>query len=356
MATTTALPQNMRGRLLAPPPTTKAARKKWLIARRQVLGASDVAVILGMAPSSWQNTPLSIWLEKTDPDHVPEDPSERMLWGLRLERPLVDEYRVRHAKAAGVYVAPSPGLLQSEDHPWLSATPDRILVDRRTRSIMMGLLEAKTADKYLEREWADGVPLYYQIQTQVQMLVTGAPWVDVVPLFGGNKMPEPYRVYRDREAIAQIIDLTGAWWRAHVEAGVPPEPDVNDMTRLPQVWPGDDSAIDLPESLVGRLLVRERIKARIKMLEKAAARVELDLKTTMRDATTAWWQPPKSPDALAAPAPVKVATWSRYPVRQFDRDSFRADHPDLDEKYTDVTTGQRLTVHKQIHDTTTTEE
>lgn len=351
MATTT-LAENMRGVPLAPPPTTPAARRLWLKRRREVLGASDVSTILGMAPPSWGTSPLQVWLEKVDDDHVPDDPTERMLWGLRLERPLVDEYRVRHAKANGVYVAPSPGLLRSQEYPWLSATPDRVLLDRATKRTALGLLEAKTAAWNLEREWADGVPLHYQIQTQVQMLVTGLPWVDVVPLFGGNRMPEPLRVHRDDAAIEQIVKITGAWWRGHVESGVAPEPLLHDLEHLPQVWPGvKDQTAELGEPLVRRLLVRDRIKERIKMLEQAADRVELDVKVTMADATSAWYQPPASPEALEPPAPIKIASWTRFPTNRFNRKQFAQDHPDLDTKYTETGAGQRFTVHKTIQET-----
>lgn len=350
MATDT-LARNIRGVLLAPPPTTATARKRWLAARRAVLGASDVSTVLGMAPPAWGTSPLQVWLEKTDPDHVPDDPTEKMLWGLRLERPIVDEYRIRHAKAEGFYVAPSPGLLRSEEYPWLSATPDRVLLDRATKRTALGLLEVKTAAWNLEREWADGVPLHYQIQTQVQMLVTGLPWVDVIPLFGGNKMPEPLRVEADEVAQAQIVEITGAWWAAHVEAGVPPAPEIHDLERLPQVWPGDGSAATLRRSLVDRLLVRDRIKERIRDLERAADRVEVDVKVAMGNATTAWYQPQPVEGAVEAPAPIKVASWTRSPRKNFDQKRFQQDHPGLAGEYTTTGSTQRFTVHKSIHDT-----
>lgn len=334
--TTAPLPTNLRGTLIAGPPSTAAARKRWLAARRAGLGASEVSTILGLAPPSWQTSPLQVWLEKVDPAGAGVVPTERMLWGLRLERPIADEYRVRHAEARGVYVAPSPGLLAHPEHPWLLATPDRLLLDRATRRTALGLLEIKTADAMLAREWDAGVPLHYQVQVQVQMGITGLEWCDVVPLLGGNYMPEPHRVEFDPLAFGQIVELCGAWWEGHVVTGVPPEPLPEDLQFLPQVWPEHaDEEVVLPEGLAQRLEVQARIKARIKALEAASKRVELDTKVFMKNAKVA-----RLPDGQ------KAATWSRFPTSKFALDRFRDDNPVLAAQYTETTDGQRFTVHK----------
>jgi predicted phage-related endonuclease len=279
-----------------------------------------------------------------------------MLWGLRLERPIADEYRVRHAKRNGVYVAPSPGLLRSEEYPWLAATPDRVLLDRATRSTAVGLLEIKTNAWSLEREWSDGPPDYYQLQTQVQMGVTGVEYVDLVPLFGGNRMPDPHRIEFDPEAWRQIVEITGEWWHAHIVERTVPELMVTDLEHLPQVWPGDDNATAvLPLALVQQLAQRDRIKDRIKQLQEAADRVELRVKAAMGDAKVAYYQPPTPEDALTEATPIKVASWSRTPRKQFKQKEFTADHPDLAEQYTTTGSTQRFTPNKAIHNLTTEE-
>ena len=71
----------MGGVLVAPPPTSKRARALWLAARKQGLGASEVATILGLAPTGWKSSPLGIWLDKTHPDVIEKDVTERMEWG-----------------------------------------------------------------------------------------------------------------------------------------------------------------------------------------------------------------------------------------------------------------------------------
>lgn len=345
----------MRGIPLAPPPTTPAARRRWLIARRHVLGASDVAKVLGLAPPTW-GSPLDVWLEKTSPDVVDKDMGERVRWGLRLERPIVDEYRVRHAEDRGVYVAPSPGLLRHEEHYWLSATPDRVLLDRATKRTALGLLEIKNADWSKERDWEDGVPFHIQIQTQVQMGVTGTPFVDVVPLFGGNKMPEPHRVEFDPIAWHEIVQITGAWWRGHVEAGIAPAPMVGDIPNLNKVWPGaEGTSVYLDDDLVAALRRRDSAKRLMGDLKRETDEIELTVKALMGDATAALWQPVDD-DGEPVGDPVKVASWTRSTQKYFEQSRLEEEKPDLAAEYTTRRPSQRFTVHKSIHNTPTEEE
>jgi putative phage-type endonuclease len=323
----------MSGRLVAGPPTTPAARRRWLEHRKHFLSASDIATILGLAPPSWGTSPLQVWLEKTDPDHEQDEPTERMLWGLRLERPIADEFRVRHARRLGVYVAPTPGLIASVEHPHLACTPDRVLLDAATRTTALGLLEIKTQGHTIRAEWRDGVPYHYQIQTQVQMGVTGLPYCYVVPLFGGNHMPEPHLLKFDPEAFAMITEITGQWWQRHIVERVPPDPVVGDEPFLPEVWPGDGSTAVLEDTLASRLALRQRMRRRIKQLEDAVARVDLDVKRTMRDAGAAYDMDGN-----------KVATWTRYERKYFDQQALAEAYPEIAAQFTRRITSQRFNV------------
>lgn len=332
------LPEGMRGRLVHPSPGNAAQRRSWLQARKQGLGASDLATVLHMSPFRDQ-TPLRLWLDKTS-EAVDESDLERMRWGRRFERPIVDEFRVRHARELGITVAPSPGLLAHEEHPWLLATLDRVALWRGTREAA-GPIEVKTAYWVQRRQWVEsGVPDHVYIQVQGQLAVTGLPRAWVVVVFGGNEMPEPFLVERDELVIGQILELCGQWWKRYVVARVPPPiDDVTDLPRLPEVWPGvKGEKYDLPEGLARRLLLRGRISRRISQLEKARDRIDLAAKAAMQDASVAVWQG----EALA--------TWSRFPRRSFDLERFKRDHPALAKRYTSSTTSQRFTVH------TTTEE
>lgn len=330
----------VHGHWLAPPPTTRAARRQWLEARNVGLGASDVAAVLGLAPASWGATPLTVWLEKTDPEAEGLEVTEQMEWGLQLEDPVARMFSKRHAKELGVRVRPTPGLLQHEEHPWLLCTPDRLLVskDDEGRPVCKSLLEIKTAHYTHHRDWYDEdrqprAPFHYQIQCQVQMAVTGAERVYLVPLFGGNHMPDPWVIERDDQAIAQIIEICGAWWEQYVVGRTPPPALLPDLPILDDVWPGDGSQMELPDHILRRLALRARMKQRIDMLGKAVDRIDLDTKVAMKDAVLAVDHDGR-----------KVAKWSRFPMSKFSEKDFRRDHPGLYEQYRRKTNSQRFTV------------
>ena len=59
--------------------TLDMPRDKWLELRRQGIGGSDAAAIMGLNP--WK-TPMDIWLEKTGEFLDDEEPeNEKMYWG-----------------------------------------------------------------------------------------------------------------------------------------------------------------------------------------------------------------------------------------------------------------------------------
>jgi putative phage-type endonuclease len=344
-------PIGLRGNAIAPPPTSKRARARWLAARKAGLGASEVAAILGLAPASWGVTPLSIWLDKTNPEVIDGEPTERMQWGLLLEKPILTEFTRRHAKALGIKVTGSPGLLAHEDHPWLMATPDGVGVSVLTAEPEC-TLEVKSNNHFaLREEWAEGVPLNYQVQKQVQLAVTGLSYGYVIPLFGGNHMPEPFVVEADPVAQGQIIEAAGDWWQRHVVERVMPEPVVADSSRLDEVWPGDDSTVRVDPSLEQTLREAAWKHAEAIRLEAEYAEAVLAAKVAMGDAKVAM-----STDG------VKLATWSRFPKRQTDTAKMLEDHPEVASiiaEYTKPAPSQRFTVAKTVavdpHDPTTEE-
>jgi hypothetical protein len=114
-------------------------------------------------------------------------------------------------------------------------------------------------------------------------------------------------------------------------ARVPPEPQLGDEPLLPEVWPGDGSIATLPDGLAERLRLRGKLQRRIKALEKAVARVDLDVKRTMADATVAY-----------DPYGNKVATWTRYERAHFDKAAFADAYPELAARFTRRITSQRF--------------
>ncbi|MFJ4286441.1 YqaJ viral recombinase family protein [Paenarthrobacter nicotinovorans] len=187
----------------------------WLRMRKQGLGASDSAAVLGL--SKW-GTALTVYKDKLS-DSIDDTMSDRQDWGHRLEEPIAQWVRERK----GLDVRKSPGLIRSEEFPWLLATPDRTIIE----GDVVVPLEIKSSDAFMLDAWKEGIPLNYQIQIQQQILIMGAPHGYLVVLHGGNT-PEFYPVEADHEFHEMLIRLTRDFWENHVLAGVAPEPTISD--------------------------------------------------------------------------------------------------------------------------------
>ena len=142
--------------------------------RKNYIGASEAGAILGQCPF---RTALDIYEDKIsdEPNYFSNIYTRR---GLILES---------HVKDAAVLRYKNPvreGCVRfSEDVDFLSCTPDFIYEDG-------GLMQIKTAsDKTKENYGLDDtndIPLNYLFQCYHELLVTGAPYCDLVVLFASE--------------------------------------------------------------------------------------------------------------------------------------------------------------------------
>lgn len=188
-------------------------RKAWLDVRRQGVGGSDVAAIMGL--SRWKGA-YSLWAEKTGL-MVPDDISDRpaVEWGNRLEPLVAEKYRDVHPDRT---VRRVNAVLRSIKRPWAQASLD---YEVRDPELGWGVLEIKTAGLRSSREWEDGVPVFYQTQVTHYLSVTGRSFADVAVLIGGSDWRE-YRIMRDEDDIRAVDSAVDRFWRM-VEERTPPE-------------------------------------------------------------------------------------------------------------------------------------
>lgn len=183
---------------------------EWHAARRDRIGGSDVAAIVGL--SKWQSR-YSLWCEKAG--LVEPDPSTRAQdRGHFLEGGVADWFAHEHPEfqvvQAGTYVHADP------DRDWQLTNPDRLLVQDGQ---VVGGLEIKTdADG---REWGDSgtdhIPYYYLTQVKWYMDVLGLPWWTVAVLVGRNFDFREYHIVADQDDAeylreqAETFRLSIAW-------------------------------------------------------------------------------------------------------------------------------------------------
>ena len=198
--------------------TSDMEKEEWLEHRKQGIGGSDAAAILGMNP--WR-TPMDVWLEKTGEFTRNDEENEKMYWGTALEDIVAREFMAR----TGLKVRRRNAILKHKQYPFMIANVDRLVVGQSAG------LECKTAGQYSADNWAVGVPDYYIPQVQHYMAVTGHKVWYVAVLIGGQEF-KYYKVARDDSFIRELIQAETAFWKLVEERTPPPIDGTSASTEL----------------------------------------------------------------------------------------------------------------------------
>lgn len=186
---------------------------EWRRFRREGIGGSDVASIIGLSP--WR-TPLELWMDKTGRTEDEEPSSEPMYWGNAIEGVVADRFAEEHIDCKVKRVNATLVLNENERH---RANLDRMVILPNGKP---AVLEIKTASSYKAGDWSDGVPDYYLTQVQWYLYVTGWDKAFVAVLIGGNDYRE-FEVDRDDEEIGRLVSAVNVFLEENVDEGVQPE-------------------------------------------------------------------------------------------------------------------------------------
>ena len=232
-------------------------RKQWLADRRNGIGASEAAAVLGLSP--WQSR-YALWAEKTGMVEPVDDPAmeERFMVG-KLMEPIIAKLFTRKT-GIKVWRNTRNAIVRNTDYPWMFATLDGITAS----GVSPGeVWEAKTADAWTAAKWRGGVPeeIWIQVQHQMACQYTTGAWVAAFR----NLTVEAFRVERDEEFIRDLIAREREFWTL-VETKTPPEIDGHDATteilkRRPQE---DQDIIALPFEAAEKHCTRRRLSAEMK--------------------------------------------------------------------------------------------
>ena len=154
--------------------TPEEINAQWVEARKNGIGGSDVASIMGLNKYS---SPLSVWLIKTGREPSPDlSDNQAVEWGNRLEDVVADKFAEEHTE---LKVYRRNATMVSLERPWAFANLDRWVTDGHGN---VGILEVKTVGMRRAADWDNGVPLYYLTQVTHYMSVTGYQyaWVAVL--------------------------------------------------------------------------------------------------------------------------------------------------------------------------------
>ena len=284
----------------------------FLTTRRQGIGGSDIAAILGVSKFK---TALDVYLSKTT--EQPEQKGEHLYWGHALENPIID----RFIQDTGANVIRQPEMRRHPDYEWAIANADALITNGDT---IEAILEIKTSSAFKSREWGaddtDEVPIEYIAQVQWYMWIYDVNEAYLAALIGGNQYRQ-YHITRDDELIAMLAEKAQAFWQNHVIPRIPPEPqDGADAQKLYPHDNGDTAEAD-SDTLTAYAELRE-LKAQEKELKAQIAAREDLLKIKIGNYS-----------AMQANGNT-LFTWKAQSRNRFDNSAFKNAHPDLYRQYT----------------------
>lgn len=283
--------------------------EEWYAARKDGIGGSDAPKAIGL--SKW-GTPYTLYLEKIG-EGLQVDETWEMMRGKGLEPAL----RQNYANVTGSSVMLPPGILQSNQFPFMFYNPDGISGDR--------LVELKTAQ--YGAEWgdqeSDDIPHDYVIQVQHGLIVTGLNVCDVHVSIGGNK-PKQFVVEADAELQQMIIEGERAFWEK-VVTRTEPDPISNEdaLRRYRFAQPVSIVATGDIETHYASL---KQLRADLKTMEASKEAIEVVIKSFMAEN-----------DTLINENGGTLCTWkARKGAERVDTKALKADEPDVYERFIKV--------------------
>lgn len=249
-------------------------RPRWLLARRELLTASDTAAIIGEDP---HRSALDVWLDKVGEaeNDTALDLDDPRFWGSILEQPILRAVAAFHSWD----YHPGGALLRARKHPWIGSTLDAE-IDRHDG---LGWIPNEGKTTRIEQGWSEeegDLPTRVLIQVQHQLLVTGAPLALVFALLQGSR-PVRIEVHPSPTFFSVIVEETERF-RERLATGDRPPPDGSEASRraLARIYPKDGGhGVILPESALEWTREIKAITEQMKALERRKE----ELKNLLRD-------------------------------------------------------------------------
>lgn len=253
--------------------TLGLSREQWLELRRQGIGGSDAAAILGV---SRFKSPFGVYCDKIGLSPKEEDDNPVLKIGTYLE-----EYVAKlFTEASGLKVHKVNKILIHPTYDWMRANVDRAVVGEKA------ILECKTTTHRNNVDWDAGeiAPEYF-CQVQQYLAVTGYDHGYLGVLFREDGAFKWFQISRDEQYIDALSQAEAAFWHRVVNR-LPPDPDGldNDTQTLKRLYPvGDGSEMDLT-TISDVMYNRMELDRNIKTLEKERDRLDNIVRATLGDA------------------------------------------------------------------------
>ena len=288
--------------------------------RTSGLGGSDAGVIAGLSP---YKSPAVLFYEKIGDLPIEPLESEAVEWGNRLEGVVADAYAEKTGRTIRTQARKS-----HPAHDWMLGNIDRqIIGDPRGP----GILEVKTTNTFMLKDWENGPPDSAMLQLQHYLAIYGYKWGSIAVLIGGQNF-RTFDIERDEGLIHFLIELEAAFWH-RVKTRNPPtlEWDANTVELMKRLYPRHSIETKMlgPEAdtFVHRVIDG---KAMIKTGEELKAQGEAWVKAQMGTAGS------------AETATHKISWINNKDSSRFDAVRFKEEQPEMHDKYQVLAPGPRV--------------
>lgn len=311
-------------------------REEFLQRRKQGIGGSDAAAILGV--SKWR-TPYQVFLEKTGqmPD-IPETNIEAKTWGTMLEH-VIGQYFADDAQKT---IQTTDEMFFHKDYNFLIGNVDFLIPSENS------FLECKTVSQYKADDWADAVPVDYMLQCQHYLNVLGMDHCYIAALIGGNQF-KWYPIARNQELIDTMTQRLSDFWINNVKAGIAPEVSLGDNEILDaffREYKDEDIFLSREDELMAERYMELSILKR--QVECEQEEIKTKIKSSLLDSSGKADLNPSGKSMITGVGErVKIA-WSRFDANRIDSDLLKKECPEIAEKYSKTTqSGQfRVSIQK----------
>jgi len=298
-------------------------REEWLALRKQYIGGSDAAAVVGLNPFA---SPFSLWAEKTG--NLPEfEGNLATEVGTYLEEFVAKKFE----KETGKTVRRCNLSLVNDKYPWAIANVDRLVVGEDAG------LEIKTTSELNMKRFKNGeYPDNYFCQCCHYLAVTGkARWYLAVLI--GNREFRTFTIDRDEDEIAALMQAEEKFWCDYVLARKTPPVDGHSATgeTLKALYSEDSGeSIDLGDC--DRLFDRRKaLTGQQKALKEEIDGIDNEIKVRLGNASRGLcgrWS----------------VTWKEQRTAALDREKIKADYPEIDfSKYASQSRVFRVTEKKE---------
>lgn len=297
------------------------------------IGGSDIAALLGLSP---YKSSLQLWAEKVGHPGAVLPQGIHLRYGQHLESFVAREYEL----VTGLHTSEIDSIISHPEHGFMFASIDRLVSNEPDAMTFVNgrvttdrLLECKTSSVFSSREWGvegtDQVPRAYLLQCAWYMAISGCGQADIAVLIGNSDF-RVYTVRRNMRLEALMLDKAQRFWHEHVLSREPPAPKtVQDAQSL---FPNDEQGLkfEADEEIIDLLVRYESVSEAATQSSAEAEDLRAQIMARMGHAQEITY------------GKKVLASWKcSKPTRRLDMQALRSAHPDIAERFTHTTPGNR---------------